>query len=245
MPHRVPPVDPVDPVDPVAHDADLVAAYAAGDATGAELEAATTLVAACAGCAALHRDLRTIAAALPATPAPRRARDFRLTPEQAASLRPAGWRRVLAPFGGTRFAFAAPLGSGLAALGIVGILLAGPGLSMGGATAGAGSEAERTTTNVPQMAPAPGAAATDDVFAAQDASAAPDMSPAADESEDPQVALQPADQPAAGTSPGDTVAKSDGGSTVPVALVVSLAALALGVVLVALRLAGRSAARAP
>ena len=175
MPHRVPPVDPA---AHAAHDADLVAAYAAGDATGAELEAATTLVAACGGCAALHRDLRVIAAALPAMPAPRRTRDFRLTPEQAASLRPAGWRRLLAPFAGTRFAFAAPLGSGLAALGIVGILLAGPGLSMGGATAGDGGEAQRTS-NGPQMAPAPSAeATTDDVFLAQESPAAPDISPA-------------------------------------------------------------------
>ena len=89
---------------------------------GTELETAAALVATCASCAALHRDLRAIAAALPELPAPRRTRDFRLTPAQAASLRPAGWRRILAPFAGPRFAFAAPLGSGLAALGIAGIL---------------------------------------------------------------------------------------------------------------------------
>ena len=75
-------IDPAAHAAHAAHDADLVAAYAAGDATGAELEAATTLVAACAGCAALHRDLRTIAAALPAMPSPRRTRDFRLTPRR-------------------------------------------------------------------------------------------------------------------------------------------------------------------
>ena len=242
MPHRVPPVDPA---AHAAHDADLVAAYAAGDATGAELEAATTLVAACGGCAALHRDLRVIAAALPAMPAPRRTRDFRLTPEQAASLRPAGWRRLLAPFAGTRFAFAAPLGSGLAALGIVGILLAGPGLSMGGATAGDGGEAQRTS-NGPQMAPAPSAeATTDDVFLAQESPAAPDISPAADESGDPQGALQPADQTAAGGGPEDPAAKRGAEPTIPMVLVISLAGLAVGLVLIALRLVGRSAAQAP
>lgn len=129
MPHHV------DPATHAAHDTVLVAAYAAGDATGAGLDHATALVAACPDCAVLHRDLRAIAAALPATPAPRRTRDFRLTPEQAASLRPAAWRRLLVPFAGPRFAFAAPLGSGLAALGIVGVLLAGPGVPMGGPTA--------------------------------------------------------------------------------------------------------------
>ena len=107
------------------HDPLLIAALAAGDAEGADLEQARDLVAACDECAALHHDLRAISAALPATPAPTRSRDFRLTPEQADSLRPAGWRRLLAPLAGPRFAFAAPLGGSLAALGIAGILVAG------------------------------------------------------------------------------------------------------------------------
>ena len=45
------------------HDLELVAAYAAGDPAGPELERATTLVSTCAECAALHHDLRSIAAA--------------------------------------------------------------------------------------------------------------------------------------------------------------------------------------
>jgi hypothetical protein len=107
------------------HDRLLVTTYAAGDATGADLETAQSLVAACADCAALHRDLRTIAGAVAALPAPGRSRDFRLTPTQAASLRPSAWRRLLAPFAGPRFAFAGPLGTGLATLGIAGLMLAG------------------------------------------------------------------------------------------------------------------------
>ena len=58
-----------------------------------ELDDATALVAACADCAALHHDLRAIAAALPALPAPPRTRDFRLT-ARAGRLAPA---RRLAP----------------------------------------------------------------------------------------------------------------------------------------------------
>ena len=107
------------------HDPQLIAAHAAGDAEGADLDRARDLVATCDECAALHHDLRAIAAAMPAIPAPARTRDFRLTPEQAASLRPAGWRRLLAPLAGPRFAFAAPLGGSLAALGLAGVLLAG------------------------------------------------------------------------------------------------------------------------
>ena len=113
--------------DHLTHDPELVAAYAAGDATGPDLAAATELVAACTECAELHRDLRAIATALPELPVPARTRDFRLSPEQAASLAPSGWRGVLAAFASPRFRLAAPLGTGLAAAGLAGLLLATPG----------------------------------------------------------------------------------------------------------------------
>ena len=113
--------------DHVTHDPELIAAYAAGDATGPALEQAADLVASCTECAELHRDLRAISTALPELPAPVRPRDFRLTPEQAAALRPAGWRGVLAAFAAPRFRLAAPLGAGLAAAGLAGLLLASPG----------------------------------------------------------------------------------------------------------------------
>ena len=117
------------------HDPLLVAAYAAGDATGTELDAAQALVAGCPDCAALHHDLRSIAAALPTLPVPVRRRDFRLAPEQAAALRPPGWRRLLDVFAGPRFRFAGPLGTGLATLGLAGLLVAGgAGVPLGGGT---------------------------------------------------------------------------------------------------------------
>jgi len=94
--------------DHLTHDPELIAAYAAGDATGPALDQAADLVAGCTECADLHRDLRAISTALPELPAPVRRRDFRLTPEQAASLRPAGWRGVLAAFAAPRFRLAAP-----------------------------------------------------------------------------------------------------------------------------------------
>ena len=113
--------------DHTTHDPELIAAYAAGDATGPDLALATELVADCTECAALHRDLRAIATALPELPAPARSRDFRLTPEQAASLAPSGWRGLLAAFASPRFRLAAPLGTGLAAIGLAGLLLGTPG----------------------------------------------------------------------------------------------------------------------
>ncbi len=149
------------------HDPLAIAAYAAGDATGPELDDALALVAACADCAALHHDLRAIAAALPGLPAPARTRDFRLTPGQAASLRPAGWRRLLAPFAGPRFAFAGPVGAGLATLGLAGFLVAGSfGVPLaataptdGGAAASGAGDAGAVEM-APQMAPESAAAAS-------------------------------------------------------------------------------------
>ncbi len=180
-------------------------------------------------------------------PAPRRTRDFRLTAEEAASLRPAGWRRLLAPFAGPRFAFAAPLGSGLAALGLVGILLAGTGLPLGGATAGAApAEAERATSNGAEMAPAPAldmqTPSPEDAVMAQ---GEPSVAGVPDASIDPQLAAQPADPAAPGAGAEDKAARDDNGSAIPMALAVSLVALMAGLALVVLRFAGRSAVRAP
>ena len=129
--------------DHITHDPELIAAYAAGDATGPDLALATELVADCTACAALHRDLRAIATALPELPVPARSRDFRLTPEQAASLAPSGWRGLLAAFASPRFRLAAPLGTGLAAIGLAGLLLGTPGsvLPVGGGTGSANSAA--------------------------------------------------------------------------------------------------------
>src|SRR3954452_5852718 len=118
-----------------AHDPLLIAAHAAGDTTGEESRQAADLVATCETCATLHADLVAIAATTRVLPAPVRTHDYRLTPEQAAKLRPTARRRLLATLGSTRFAFAAPLGATLATLGLAGLLLAAiPGVRPPGAT---------------------------------------------------------------------------------------------------------------
>ena len=139
--------------DHTTHDPELIAAYAAGDAAGSDLAGATELVAECTECAALHRDLRAIATALPELPAPVRTRDFRLTPEQAASLAPSGWRGLLAAFASPRFRLAAPLGTGLAAIGLAGLLLGTPGSVLPTAEGTGASAASRAAA---QGAPARG-----------------------------------------------------------------------------------------
>jgi len=240
------------------HDQSLIAAHAAGDAEGSDLDQARDLVAACAECAALHHDLRAISAALPAMPAPTRPRDFRLTPEQADSLRPAGWRRLLAPLAGPRFAFAAPLGGSLAALGIAGILVAGaastPVANVSGERQSATSPyaAAPASAAASQGAPAPAPSAEPDrlvlpaAASENPAGAAPgmvDTGPAASDaaggagtvaSKDGPVASEP---PSAETS--TQVVAAPEGAQPPVLAILSAVLVGLGLVIVGLRLVGR------
>src|SRR5689334_7144368 len=93
MPH----VPTVISTDHDRHDPLLVAALAAGDLAGTDRDQAVALIRSCADCAALHDDLQAIARATASVPPPITTlhRDFRLTPADAARLRPAGWRRFL------------------------------------------------------------------------------------------------------------------------------------------------------
>ena len=152
MPH----VSEVRATDHDRHDPMLVAALAAGDLAGTDRDQAIALTASCAECAALHDDLVAIARATASVPPPIRSagRDFRLTPEQAASLRPTGWRRFV-PAGG-RGAFTRPLGVALATFGIAGILIgtlslgftAGSSASAPLPAAGSGTAADRNAATV-------------------------------------------------------------------------------------------------
>ncbi len=120
------------------HDPMLVAAHAAGDLAGAERGQAIALTRTCTSCSALYHDLIAIARATAVVPPPYASsgRDFRLTPAQAARLRPAGWRRLLS-FGRPRLAIARPIGAGLATIGIVGLLIGSLPLGLPGSAASA------------------------------------------------------------------------------------------------------------
>jgi hypothetical protein len=138
----MPDASDVKPTSHDRHDPLLVAALAAGDLAGTDRDHATTLIQTCPDCATLHDDLIAIARATASVPPPiaARPRDFRLTPEQAARLRPSGWRRAVGAFASPRLAFTRPLAIGLTTIGLAGLLLTniplGFGLS-GGASAGA------------------------------------------------------------------------------------------------------------
>ena len=136
------------------HDEVLVARLAAADLVASETVRARALVADCPACAALLGDLHAITQATATLPAPRRPRDFRLTEADAARLRPAGWRGLLRAFGQPRLAFAGPLATGLAALGIGGLLVASLSGGLAG-TAGATGAAYAPAPTGAAYAPAP------------------------------------------------------------------------------------------
>jgi hypothetical protein len=144
------------------HDLLLVVSLAAGDITAAERDRATSLIADCAACETLHDDLLAIARATATLPAAPRPRDFQLTPEQAARLRPGGWRRFVAAFASPRLAMTRQLGVGLTTLGLAGLLvsvLPTVNLGMGGGAAGPATEqvfsgADESSDNGLQAAPA-------------------------------------------------------------------------------------------
>ena len=135
--------DPSDvrPTSHARHDPLVVAALAAGDLAGTDRDHATALIQTCADCATLHDDLIAIARATASVPPPiaTRPRDFRLSPEQAARLRPAGWRRVVGAFASPRLAFSKPLGIGLTTIGLAGLLIGNIplGFGLGGSAASA------------------------------------------------------------------------------------------------------------
>jgi len=160
------------------HDLELVAAYAAGEATGADLQRAERLLDACDLCVGVARELRAITFALQELPSagsmtdlPAAPRDFRLTLEQAATLRPASIVGPIAPvvrwtdrlFAGIA-AFGRPVGASLAALGIVGLLV-GAG-TLGGFGAGASATSAPAAPQAAVAGPTAAAAPADNGGAA-------------------------------------------------------------------------------
>ncbi len=97
------------------HDELLIVRLFGRDVEDAERERALAQLAGCAECASLFADLGATAAAMPALLVPSRPRDFTLTAQQAARLRP---RRLAAFTGWTR-----PLGVALSGLGAAALTL--------------------------------------------------------------------------------------------------------------------------
>src|SRR6188508_3237780 len=89
------------PSSPVhaSHD-ELLVAHLAGrdDLDPREHAMASALVAGCPDCARLASDIAAISAAVATEPVPPRRRDFRISPEQASSLRGSPFQRLMRRF---------------------------------------------------------------------------------------------------------------------------------------------------
>jgi hypothetical protein len=152
--------------DHATHDLHVLAAAADRSVDVATRIAAERQAADCRDCAALFADLRSISAGLADLPRELAVtRDFRISPERAAQLRPAGWRGLLQGLLGSGPSLR-PFAGALTALGIAGLLLTVglPGLVGGlGSAAGAAAPAQHefTSASQPSAAAAPGAGVTD------------------------------------------------------------------------------------
>jgi hypothetical protein len=155
------------------HDLDLVAGHAAGDLTDTDRLRADALLASCATCAELRRDLIDLAAATRTLSSIATApRDFRLSAEQAARLRRPGFvTRLLRPFAGARSGVR-PVAMAFTSLGLAGLLVANilPGLF-----GSAALESRDSALGAPQPSAAAGAGGSSgQVPAAQPPSATDD-----------------------------------------------------------------------
>lgn len=231
------------------HDVLLIAAHAADDLSGPDLDRAQALLQSCAPCADLHRDLVAIAAATRTLPALATApRDFRLSHEQAARLRRGSWlRTVLAPFSGAHSALR-PVAAGLSSLGVAGLLIATLLPGMLGSAATLTPERDQSLTGAgasaaPAAAPGATAAAGPDVRpVAGGPTAGPDSEFGASKdgtaTSAPNVAV--AGGASAGPGTGTDTSQRESLVNPPSPLFVgSLALLAVGLLLFGLRFAGR------
>jgi hypothetical protein len=240
------PLVPHTPAAEAEAHAALVVALDAGDLAGPELARAEALLAGCAGCGALSADLAAIRGAMTALPVPVRRRDYRLTEEDAARLRPTGWRRLAGWLAAPRSSVR-PLATGLATLGVVGLLLTAglPGLgggvavlsTVGGSVDGGaapeaadqGTRSNAGATEAPALAPgeapAPGLASEASPAPTQDAVTAPgDVNTGGEAQEFSAGEGDAARQPAAQADPGPSAP-----------LVLSIVLLAAGLALLLAR----------
>jgi hypothetical protein len=126
--------------------------FAIAEAVGGAMAPST--VRTCPACGALHRDLRSLRAALGMAWTPRRPRDLLLTTGDAARLRPTLWRRLFELIGSSRDVVTRPLAVGLTGLGIVGLLLTSIPLGAVGGSAASSPSVEMMVGTDPSGTPA-------------------------------------------------------------------------------------------
>jgi anti-sigma factor RsiW len=143
-----------------SHDTMLVASLADHSLASAERIAAEAQVAACGPCAEIYADLMALRAATKAMPTPTRPRDFALSSDDAARLRPGGWRRLVAAFGTSRDLLSRPLAVGLTSLGLAGLLVSSVPSMLSGSAASAPTAVSGGATGATSVEAAPGSPRT-------------------------------------------------------------------------------------
>ena len=164
--------------DHARHDRLVVVRYLDldNDLIASEVAEARALLANCPDCAALADELQLITDATSRMVLPTRPRDFRLTPQQAASLRPGGLRRLLENAAGAfRLEFLRPLAGAAVAIGlllvVVGALPQGASAPTADTVAGDASSARAGAVAAPTAGPFVPAATPASYFASQPSAA--------------------------------------------------------------------------
>lgn len=218
------------------HDRLLIAARAAGDLGGRDLERADTILSTCDVCQTLLAELRSIAEATHHLPPVARPADvdFRLTPARAAGLARGGLRRrLLRPFGSAGSAPIRPLAMAFTTLGLAGLLLAALPLlpyAGGGAslptTGGAIETPSIQAGTLDRKAVPPGGAAVPVQPGAEGTASAGPASPDAQATDDELLSFSAADRLRAFDEP-----PGSGGPTPLVLLSVAFLGLGIGLAL--------------
>lgn len=149
------------PTDHARHDRLIVTRFAGDDAYPTEIDEARELVGTCPECARLADDIRALMSATSELPAPRRPRDFRLSREQAESLRGSFLERLLRPLAAPRLGVLRPV-AGVAmslglALAVAGVALPTPMPASAPALDNQRMTVETNDAGDPAPAAAPGA----------------------------------------------------------------------------------------
>ncbi len=134
---------------------------------------APALITGCPSCGALFADLLAIRAAIREAWVPSRSREFLLTTADAARLRPAGWRRLLAAIGTQRDAITRPIAVTCTGLGLAGLLLTTVPFGAFDGAGGASSAASEAPPERILIAGEPATPVTEDLRVRQPAASVP------------------------------------------------------------------------
>jgi hypothetical protein len=157
------------------HDQVLMARLAGDDLDPSERSTAEALRSACPDCRQLHDDLRTLMRATTDLPAPRRQRDFRLSPEQAARLRGSWLDRVMERLAAPSLGVLQPLAGAAMALGLTLFVVNAVPFSQGSAGSAAATPGSAPMPADAGAAESPGGRATMSAETYTDTAASPNL----------------------------------------------------------------------